>query len=248
VELRFKPDEVLRAPQDAMTEMSYLAGLRVSNATQFRADVLSMPLWAQSPLGRFAFQFKSFAINQTRFIINEVFGRHGDTARRLRAIAVLTTAYPAIGIGLTKARAGLMGETITSEFVDEALARDDVQGWLMAGAAGFATAGALGIVADMIATTALGNKFAASSFFIPPAASTALNALDIGASVVRGLATGDTEQYERAARTLSRELGGLGAAVVEQTLGEPTRGGGGVAFGGAGFGSGSAGFGRGFGR
>jgi hypothetical protein len=240
-ELRFKPDQVLQANADDVTEMMYLAGQRISNETQFRADILSMPLWAQSGLGRFVFQFKSFAINQARFIANEVFGKHGDTARRVRAIALLTTLYPAAGIGISKARSGLMGETIVSEFIDRQLDREDIQGVLLAGIAGVATAGAFGIVADMIATASTGNKFALGSFFVSPTFSTMLNAIDIAASVARGAIDADPVEFERAARTASRELGGIGATLVEQTLGEPTRGGGGPSgrFGGAGFSSGA---------
>jgi len=50
----------------------YRAGLRFSNEVNFRNTADKMPLWAQTPYGRMATKFKSFAFNQTKFVKNSI--------------------------------------------------------------------------------------------------------------------------------------------------------------------------------
>ena len=250
-ELGFKSDAVKGADRDTLTEMMYLAGQRLSNQTQFKADALHTPLWAQSNLGRFLFQFKSFSVNQAKFMWNEIAGSHGDLSRRLRALGILTTAYPAVGIGLTKLRSALMGPTIASETIDAALDDPSVSNLLMAGVAGLATSGALGIVSDIALTQTIGgNKFNLMAALISPMASTGINVFEAGRSVVQGLVSGDSLKYQAAVRNIAREFGGVGATAAQAAFGEPPAGGGSAprSFG-AGGGFSSSGFGsRSFGR
>lgn len=239
-ELGFKPDIVLKMNEADLTTVKYLSGQRVTNEGQFKSDALHMPLWARSPLGRFVFQFKSFSLNQVGFITNEVFGGHGDPARRVRAVTALLTTYPVIGATLAKVRSGLTGPTLASETIDEALQDPTVRNIIMAGLAGMAVSGALGIISDVALTQAIGGtKFHLMAALTAPAASSGINIFEAGRSVVQGSVSGDELKYQAAVRSAAREFGGVGTALARAAVGEPPKGGESA----GGFGRGS-GFGR----
>ena len=213
-ELGITKDAVLRGTTGDLNVMRDLAGKRVSDATQFKADLLRMPLWAnQSSLGRFVFQFKSFTISQARFAMQGLTAyKRGDLPQTIRTLAVLFAVYPVTGIGIVQARKALMGQTLSSDIVDRAFEDPTIQNWIVAGLSAMVMSGGLGIVADAGATALAGNEFALRTFAVPPAASSMLNAGSILGSGVRMIWNQDPQEFGRAVQTFSRELGGLGLA------------------------------------
>ncbi len=217
---------VIDGDEQAIKFMREIAGVRVSDSTQFRGGVQFLPLWAnEHALGKFVYQFKTFALNQARFMTNEVIGPHGDLARRRRAVAAVLLTYPALGYGLAKLRAFTMGETELSQqidnWLDEAMADPFSMSTLAFGVAAFVQAGSLGILSDIAWSASQGNRFNLTNMFIPPVASTLVNMMDgIGSinSMGIGLLTGDDtrDDQDRLISATSRELGGLGAAFRQQ--------------------------------
>lgn len=223
-ELGFDPERVLgvvqRGDTVAQRELRTLAGLRTSNETQFQSNYQSMPLWANnSELGRFAFQYKNFAINQARFVLRELSpaAAKRDPARFVRTVATIGAAYPAVGIVLTQARQNMMGPTLSGDQLSELLDDPTLLNVLRAGAISMTLAGSLGILADIGAVAAIGNGFAMRNFFVPPAASTVINlGWEVPGSVMRAITNADAEELYRARSALLREFGGIGAGIEEQ--------------------------------
>ena len=152
------------------------------------------------------------------------FAQHRDKARFMRALAIVFGAYPVTGIAVAKGRAALIGPTLASEAIDEALNDETFQGYVVAGLFGLGVSGGLGIAADIGATAWTRNRFALATMFEPPVLSTVLNGLEIAGSVVVGAATGDVEEFERAVLAFGRETGGLGVGITKRLAGD-TRGG-----------------------
>lgn len=222
-ELDLKPDVVLNAVQrgdtQALSEMRVLAGLRTSDATQFKSNYQAMPLWANSSeLGKFAGQFKNYSLGQAKFMIRALSpaAARRDPERYIRTLATIGLAYPAVGIALTALRQDLMGPTLAGEQLGEALQDPTWANVLTAGAIGMTMAGGLGIVADIGMTAALGNDFALRSFAIPPAVSSVLNAWSAFGSAGRAAVTADPQELLVARAALLRELGGVGGAIEER--------------------------------
>lgn len=220
-EMGFSKDTVLAAGEGDLNLMRELAGKRISDATQFRSTPLNMPMAARSPYISMAYQFKTFALNQSRFMFNEVFGKHGDLPRRLRAIAMVSTVYPAYGVGAGKLRSFLMGPTLSSDSIDRAFEDPSIRNWMVAGIYALTMSGSLGIAADVAASAASGNEFSLRSFAIPPTVSTGLNMLSVAGSAWRGFVNQDPEEFERAGHSAAREFGGIGLTVSKALLGEP---------------------------
>lgn len=88
-----------------------MAAKKFADMTQFRARPEDMPLFASTPLGRVAFQFKSFAYNQARLIAKETVGeiRAGRPGRALRTMLVVGTLFPAAGELVRILRNGITG-------------------------------------------------------------------------------------------------------------------------------------------
>jgi hypothetical protein len=236
-ELGFKydylADKIKLGDSQSLSEMRSIAGVRISDQTQFRGGIQALPLYASdSEIGKFMFQFKNFAFSQARFLSRELVGPHGDNARRKRALAGILVAYPALGIGISKGRSFLMGETELSENIDqwmeEAWEDPISMSTLALGTAGFVQAGSLGIVSDIAWSATSGNRFNLSNSFMPPVASTFINAADAIGSSVRmgaGAATGEDigGDFAQMMTAVSRELGGAGSIsrnVVEQSEGD----------------------------
>lgn len=222
-ELDLTPERVLemvqRGDADGLREVRTLAGLRVSNETQFRSDYQSMPLYANdSEMGRFFFQYKNFAINQSRFMLRELSPAVAkrDPARAIRALATITLAYPGVGILLTSMRQDLMGPTIAGTQLSEALDDPSVASIVQAGAVAMVLTGGLGILADVGMTAALGNDFSMRNFFVPPAASSIANGWQMIGSVGRGIVNADSEELLKFRTAFLREFGGVGATVEER--------------------------------
>lgn len=224
LELDLSPQAVLgavrRNDDQALREMRVLAGLRVSNETQFRSDYQSMPLWANaSELGKFTFQYKTFAINQTRFMMKMLGRARTDPERFVTMVAPVMLAYPAVGIALTSLRQSLMGPTLAGDQISEALNDPTFANLVIAGTVGMTMAGGLGILADLGMTAALGNSYALARSFVPPTASSLISYGDILGSVGRAAANGDPEELLRARAEALRQFGGAGS-IVEQRLRE----------------------------
>ncbi len=222
-ELDLSPDRVLAAVRSndtqALSEMRTLAGLRTSNETQFKSNYQSMPLWANSSeVGKFAGQFKNYAVGQARFMMRELSlsAAKRDPQRYIRTLATIGVAYPAVGIALTSVRQQLMGQTMAGEQLAAALDDPTTLNIISAGAVAMTMAGGLGIMADMGMTAALGNDYALTRNFLPPAASSMINYLTILGSTTRAAVSGDPQELLTARGAALRELGGVGVAVEER--------------------------------
>lgn len=219
LDLDIEPQAVMDALQRGdhvlLDQMRAVAGLRVSNATQFKSDLLSLPLLANEHwFGKFFAQFKTFAIGQARWMTKELsvesFKR--DPARWARAFAAVTTVYPAVGIGLTALRSRIMGPTLSAQELEDALRDPSVVNLIYAGVLGITMAGAYGIIADVGATALVGNDFALRSFFIPPAGSSLINGLHMGGLAFKAITDPDGDHLYTAVDVFGREFGGVGSA------------------------------------
>ena len=231
-ELDLDPEAFMNAVQrkdhELLNEIRQVIGLRLSNATQFRSDIADMPLWANtSEMGRFFFQFKGFALGQARFMTKELSPEMlaTDPARWARALAMIVTVYPAVGIGLSALRAELMGPTLATEELANALRDPTVGNLLKAGILGSTMAGGFGIMADIGATAYVGNDFALRSFAIPPVGSSILNGIAIAGTAARAAFNHDPSELNNAVGIGLREFGGLGQVgkrfFEEDVLGQP---------------------------
>ncbi len=223
--LGFDAERVVGAMQkdpDAFAEMKMSASQVFNRQTQFHGDTMSLPLWASKggegaggELMRLMLQFKTFPISQGRFIARELSAfQRGDTARSVRAIGALTTAFPILGYGLAKARSTLIGNTITTDMLERNLHDPTVFNLLAAGAASTMMVGSLGIMADTVGNVLQGNKFSAMGLFVPPTVDSLWDFADVGRSVVAGIATGNSKHFEHAARQGAREMGGIGSGLA----------------------------------
>lgn len=218
-ELGMDPAKVLAASPEDLTQMQLLAGRRMSDMVQFaQRSSQTRPLWANHPIGGLLYQFKSFTINQASYMTNEIFGSHGDNARRFRALGLMATAMPAYGYGLMLFKDAVLGKSFAGDQVHELMKDPGFKEYVAAGAVLMASQGALGITSDLAMSALTGNEFAIRSFFIPPTFSSAISAVSIGGSVVRGTVnqfTGsNSPEFSRAIRTASREFGGLGSTAA----------------------------------
>lgn len=222
-ELGFRAEAIRAAQSEELAFMRQMAGARISNYSQFRGGIQQLPLYAHdSAMGKFAYQFKTFALNQARFVSRELTGPHGDPARRARALAAILVAYPAAGLLIGATRRKLMGETALSSQIDqwwdEMMADPISLSTLALAAAAFVQAGSLGIISDIVWSAAQGNRFNLTNMFIPPAASTVVNFVDAtgaAASMGTGLLTGEDveDDWNRLTKGGLRELGGFGAGI-----------------------------------
>lgn len=71
-----------------------IAANKMSELTQFKPNVLNVPRYWKTPLGRVAMQFKSFAFMQTRFFVDEVVkeAANGNIAPLMRFLILAPTA------------------------------------------------------------------------------------------------------------------------------------------------------------
>lgn len=95
-------DEIIRAGGKLTDAQERLAGLRLSELTQFGTGAGELPLWWSSPWGRVVTQFKRFAYKQGQLVYTSVV----EEAKRgnFKPLAVLLTAFPAVGEVVADAR------------------------------------------------------------------------------------------------------------------------------------------------
>lgn len=95
------------------------AGRFISDKTQFRADVLDLPLWMSSPEGKLLAQFKTFGFNQAKFIKDAL---KEEVARgNYRPIATALVAMPILGEGVKNIRGILSGQIRDEKGLDRVL-------------------------------------------------------------------------------------------------------------------------------
>jgi hypothetical protein len=235
-------DKVLAARSNPalLDEMRTMMGLSISDRTQFRSRIPTMPLLRESAAGRFLFQFRTFSWNQASLIVNEIGflrarpGKPADPARALRSLALVATVYPALGAVLAGVR-GLPfaavsqasgGETpmpLSSRAIYEALQNPSAATILGAYVGGLAFSGGLGIVGDLALDVLSRNVFSLSGTTTPVALRSIADALSVAGSLVYGTATADPNEFKRAARTGSRFFGGLGSLATQNIDTRPDR-------------------------
>lgn len=121
-------------------EDKLMAAKKFSDMTQFRTRPEDLPNFASTPLGKVAFQFKSFAFNQARFLAKQTVGeiKEGRIGPGVRALLIAGTIFPAGGELIRAARNGITGR---DQDFDSAIERYF---------ADLAQAGTLGIFSDVI--------------------------------------------------------------------------------------------------
>jgi hypothetical protein len=90
-------DSVIQQGGELTQEQSREAMLRGSISTQFLADALSLPLYSRSPWGKVIYLYKSFALNQGRFVKDLVkdarMGHWGPLSRYAATMGTAGMAY-----------------------------------------------------------------------------------------------------------------------------------------------------------
>lgn len=206
--------EILSATPEDLAEMTFLAAKKISDNTQFKVDILSMPLFRNHPYGMFFYQFKNFALNQVKVVTQDFnYPRHRDPARFIRALAVYGAIYPAFGIAIGSLRDKLTGKENTREVLDDFFSDPTASTALALWGHGVAAAGTLGIVSDIARTTTMDSEWAMRSVFLPVGTSTLMAAWSTVSSALSAIKQGDAHEMDKAARAWSREFGTVGGAV-----------------------------------
>jgi hypothetical protein len=109
-ELGLKPDVLLKIGK-LDGDAALIAAKKFSDITQFRGGPEDLPYFASTPLGKVAFQFKSYIYGQTRLIYNETVGelRAGRPGRAFRTMLLLATVFPLAGEVVSDLRTWLKG-------------------------------------------------------------------------------------------------------------------------------------------
>jgi hypothetical protein len=208
IELGITPDravESIRATGGLMLEDKLLAGQKIINSTQFRARQADLPFFAtQNPdLWRSLLTFRTFSLNQVRLMHDLAHKRPG------RVLLFGSTIMPAIGMGINFAH-----DVIYNDIIGAPRTRlQDNQTALGSYLEAAGAAGSFGMISDAFYTAYMaGENQSFKNFFVPPAISTADDMLMITGQIARG-------RFPQAARTIGRQLGGLGAAFTRATFG-----------------------------
>ena len=155
IRLQLTPEEVLAAGGNLTDDMHLRAGQAASHITQFRGSVLDMPAWARTTVpGQFAYLFKTFAVQQFRFIrtlLDEA--RQGNPGPALKYLAATGTLTPMVGHAVRTARGRQQPDDPMWSYVEAAL-----------------NAGAIGIAYDGLRAAASGPEFVLGFFTGPTAA------------------------------------------------------------------------------
>lgn len=193
LELGIDPDIVRQNGGISQQDM-LLAGRRFIDETQFRTRAGDLPFFAQDPMWKFLLQFRTFTINQTRFILREA------QRRPLRLGAFALTAMPAVGMA-----ADLMQDAaleLLPWFEPRERKRNSYEAYWES----FASAGAFGLVSDLAWSSYMaGESKVFADFFTPPGIGTLNDMSSVAGELARG-------KGRPAARDFFRQFGGLGAA------------------------------------
>ena len=97
--LGIDPDTVIKEGGFLSERQRNIAGLEISNATQFRGRPQDLPpMWTKSPEWRTLFQFKTFSYSQARLVNEEVIHEAArDPVRFAKNLTKLLTIFPIAG-------------------------------------------------------------------------------------------------------------------------------------------------------
>jgi len=198
-----------------LTDQDYFrAAQTVTNQSQFRARPGDLPLWATSPAGKVAFQFKQFAFNQTKLVNDQLIKQWATNPElALRSAVSATASYKVGGLifgrGRQEIRKAVAEQLTGTELVfpdnpDPELVKSIMDGSKAVGSPlgideakllaswyqDVTTAGSIGLMRDAFLHSQFGDRSAAGFFFGP---STEL------LFVVGDLTQGETGSLKRAA-------------------------------------------------
>ena len=146
-----KVEEVIAQKGILAPEQRLIAGQQISHATQFRGSVLDLPLNRHSTMGQFIYLFKTFTLQQGRFVAGLMAeGKQGNWAPMMRYLAATGVFTTSVGEAVATARQVLSGKE---------RAQHDLAYTMIENAA---IGGALGIASDMSTAMANGPDFVAS--------------------------------------------------------------------------------------
>jgi CRP-like cAMP-binding protein len=171
-ELGVNPENILARGGIAEDEL-LKAAFRVSAMTQFLSRSTDLPIFAQSPLGKAVFQFKSFGFQQTTFIKNRLVAqmRAGNYKGLARDLLVLSVVFPATGEVTADIRSLITGTERPTGALDRYIS--DVM-----------AVGGLGIMADAFISAGYGSL---ADYFLGPSAGTATELVErVAGDIKRG--------------------------------------------------------------
>ena len=180
-------------------EEKLLAGQKIINGTQFRARQSDLPYFATNnpQMWRALLTFRTFAINHSRFIINQAHRKPGRTL--LFGLGVM----PTIGFGVNFLHDAAVYDLPGTDRPASQENQDGMSNYLEAAAA----AGSFGYVSDLLYNFyQAGELRNYARMFTPAAVSSAEDLILATAQTVRG-------NFGPALRTWTRQLGGLGAGL-----------------------------------
>ena len=193
-ELGIDPDRVKENGGISQTDM-LLAGRRFIDETQFRTRAGDLPFFAQTPLWRFMLQFRTFSINQTRFVLREMQRRPG------RVLMFAAGMMPGAGFASDLIQDAAL-ELLPWFEPRKRDRRSPTEAYLES----WASAGSFGLVSDLAwASYMAGESKTFANFFTPPGIGTLNDMTAVVGEVARG-------KGNQAARDFFRQFGGLGAA------------------------------------
>ena len=107
-ELGLNPEKILNRGSATHDEL-LLGSQSIVNKTQFRSDVLDLPIFFSSPEGKLVTQFKTFAFNQTKLIKDAILkeAARGNLKPMITAVSIM----PILGEGVKDVRSVLSGKT-----------------------------------------------------------------------------------------------------------------------------------------
>jgi len=178
-ELQLDPDILLKE----VTEKDLLkAGQKFTNITQFRGRPIDLPAFVNSPMGKVAFQFKTFAFSQSRLIKDtlktDLINRNYTGA--LKTLFVLGTVFPMTGEVLQDVRALVTRSNRPTKALDRYF--DNI-----------VSAGGLGIASDLWSSAEFGSL--AESLLGPTASTATKGAENIIKSINKGEVTDSTIKF-----------------------------------------------------
>lgn len=105
------------------TEELLKAGQRIANITQFRYRALDLPAFANSDFGKVAFQFKTFAYNQTKFLKDQIVKEmtNGKPDRVIRTLIIFGIVFPMGGEVIRDVRSLITQEKRPTKALDRYL-------------------------------------------------------------------------------------------------------------------------------
>lgn len=177
------------------TQDMLLSGRRFIDETQFRTRPGDLPFFAQEPIWKFLLQFRTFSINQTRFIIREMQRR----PERVLMFALGVMPMGGFAADFIQDSALTMLPWFEPRLREE---RKPHEAYLES----WASAGSFGLLSDFAwATYMAGESKMFSNFFTPPGIGTLNDSVTVMGELARG-------KGKQAFRDFSRQFGGLGAA------------------------------------